>query len=311
MSASSVCVGVDVSKAHLDICITGEPVFRVGNGEAGLDALCQRLSPMTVRRIVMEATGGYERPAAAALCAKGYSVSVVNPRQARDFAKALGQLAKTDRLDARILCRMAECLETPPTPLPDEAAQTFRSLLLRRRQLCDILAAERNRRQTAHPSVCPNLDEHIQWLKACIDDIDNDIDQSLREHTELGEKEKMLRTVPGVGPILARTVLFEMPELGRLTGKQASALAGVAPLNRDSGAFRGHRSTWGGRADVRRVLFTATLCAVRYNPVLRSAYEQMVARGKPKKVALVACMRRLLCILNAMLRDHRAWQPAA
>ena len=307
--------GIDVSKDRLDAHLrpTGgsrSEAFAVANDEGGVDELVGRLLRRRPALVVLEATGGFERRAAAALAAAGLAVAVVNPRQARDFARATGRLAKTDALDAEILARFAEAVGPRPSVLPDEEAQVLQAILARRRQLVDMLGAETNRLRaaTARP-VAGRIRAHVGWLKEELGRTDGDLEAAIEGSPTWRENEALLRSVPGVGPVLARTLLAEMPELGKLDRKRVAALAGVAPLNRDSGQVRGKRSVWGGRARVRKVLYMAALVASRHNPVIREFYERLVAAGKPRKVAVVACMRKLLSILNSMLKQGAAWRP--
>ncbi|MDP9479490.1 MAG: IS110 family transposase [Actinomycetota bacterium] len=304
---------MDVSKGHLDAYVrpAGEH-FGIPNDDAGIDSLVARLEAAPrPALVVLEATGGFERPLAAALAAAGLPVAVVNPRQARDdFARATGRLAKTDRIDAEVLARFAEAVRPVPRPVPDEEARALGELLARRRQIVGMLTAERNRlgAATARP-VRRRIEAHVRWLEKELARTDRDLDEAIKESPTWRENEELLRGVPGVGPVLARTLLAELPELGSLAGKQLAALVGVAPLNRDSGTFRGRRAVWGGRATVRAALYMGALVAVRHNPAIREFYERLLAAGKPKKVALVACMRKLLLVLNAVLKHRTPWRP--
>jgi transposase len=259
--------------------------------------------------VVLEATGRYERPAAAAIAASGIAVAVVNPRRARDFAKATGRLAKTDEIDAEVLARFAAAIGPSPSVLPDEEAQALQAILTRRRQILEMLTAENNRLRMAPEAVAKRIRAHMKWLEKEIERTDRDLDEAVEANTTFKANEALLRSVPGVGPVLARTLLAELPELGTLTHKRLCALVGVAPFNRDSGQRRGKREVWGGRAPVRAALYMATLLvATRHNPVLKRFYERLLRAGKPKKVALVACMRKLLSILNAVMRDRVVWR---
>jgi transposase len=304
--------GIDVSKRHLDAFVrpTGEH-FGVPNDHAGIGSLvCWLLEGARPALVVLEATGGFERPAVAALAAAGLAVAVVNPRQARDFARATGRLAKTDRIDAEILARFAEAVHPTPRPVPDEEARALGEILARRRQIVGMLTAEKNRlgAATTRP-VRRRIEAHVRWLEKELEHTDSDLGEAIEESPSWRENEALLRGVPGVGPVLARTLLAELPELGGLTGKQLAALVGVAPLNRDSGAFRGRRAVWGGRSGVRAALYMGALVATRHNPQIKEFYERMLSAGKPKKVALVACMRKLLLILNAVLKHRTPWRP--
>ncbi len=268
--------------------------------------MIKELSPVLV---VLEATGGIELPVVASLGASGVPVAVVNPRQARDFGKATGKLAKTDVLDAKMLAHFAAAVHPEPKALPDATAQGFAAILARRRQLVEMLVAEKNRSRTAIKPVRERIRKHISWLKQELDSTDKDLDQAVRGSPLWREKDDLLKSVPGVGPVLSSTLLGQLPELGTLNRKQIAALVGVAPLNRDSGKFRGKRSIWGGRASVRSVLYMSTLVATRHNPVIKAFYKKLCAAGKLKKVALTACMRKLLTILNAMIRNRTRWSP--
>lgn len=307
-------VGIDASKERLDVCLLpGGEVFRVANDQAGIDEILARLAEpgASPELVVLEATGKYERPAAAAIAAAGIVVAVVNPRQTRDFAKATGRLAKTDKIDARVLARFAEAVGPKPSVLPvlpDEEAQALQAILTRRRQLLEMLVAENNRLLMAPEGVASRIRAHVRWLEKEINRADRELDEAIEASAAWKESEALLRSVPGVGPVLARTLLAELPELGALPHKRLSALVGVAPFNRDSGTFRGKREVWGGRAPVRAALYMGALVATRHNPVLKEFYGRLVAAGKPKKVALVACMRKLLSILNALMRDRAIWR---
>jgi transposase len=303
-------VGVDVSKERLDVAF--RPAGRhcwFPNDLGGIDGLLRRLLEERPALVVLEASGGYERPAAAALAARGLAVAVVNPRQARDFAKATGRLAKTDALDAESLARFAEAVRPEPRVLPDEETLLLSEILDRRRQLIGMLVAENNRLSaTASEPVKRRIRAHVRWLEKEISYTDGELEEAVERCPTWRENEALLRSVPGVGPVLAKTLLAELPELGVLSHKRLSALVGVAPLNFDSGALRGRRMVWGGRARVRSTLYMASLSAARHNPIIRAFYERLVAAGKPKKVALIACARKLLSILNAVMRDHVRWR---
>jgi transposase len=258
--------------------------------------------------VVLEATGGFERRVVGALAAAGLPVVVINPRQVRDFARATGTLAKTDRIDASILARFAEAVRPTPKPLPDPEIRALQAIVARRRQLLGMLAAENNRLSSAPKAVAKRIKAHIRWLQKELSRTEGDLETAIESSPALGENEALLRSVPGVGPVLASTLLAGVPELGTLTHKRVAALVGVAPLNRDSGTLRGHRSVWGGRAEVRGALYMGALVAARRNPVVKEFYERLLAAGKPKKVALVACMRKLLSILNAVLKHRTPWR---
>ena len=316
MTTARVYAGVDVSKDRLDVCVRrseperrgGGDAFFVTHDDAGIDALVSCLLQERPAMVVLEATGGFERTVVGALVAAGLAVAVVNPRQVRDFARATGRLAKTDALDAEVLARFAEAIQPTPKALPDEEIRALQGILARRRQLVDMLTAENNRLTTAPKPVAKRIAAHIKWLEKELSRTDGDLDKAIKESPALAENEALLRSVPGVGPVLARTLLAEVPELGTLTHKRLAALVGVAPLNRDSGTFRGSRAVWGGRAEVRAALYMGALVAARRNPVVRGFYERLLAAGKPKKVALVACMRKLLAILNAVFKHRTPWR---
>ncbi len=303
--------GIDVSKGRLDVFLLPEGEdFSVANDPEGIDALVERLLQEEERPelVVLEATGRYERPVATAIAAAGIAVAVVNPRQARDFAKATGRLAKTDKIDAEILARFAAAVEPPPSILPDEEAQHLQAILTRRRQLLVMLTAEKNRLLMAPKAVAKRIRAHVKWLEKELKHTDRELDEAVQQSEVWRRNEELLRGVPGVGPVLARTLLAELPELGTITHKRLSSLVGVAPFNRDSGKMRGKREVWGGRAPVRAALYMGALVATRHNPILKEFYERLLKAGKPKKVALVACMRKLLSILNALMRDRACWQ---
>ncbi len=304
-------VGIDVSKERLDVhFLPGGERFAVANDEAGIGSLLGRLRGRSVELAILEASGRYERPAAVAIASLGIAVAVVNPRQVRDFAKATGKLAKTDRIDAEVLARFAQAVGPRPSVLPDEEAQLLQAILARRRQLSEMLTAENNRLQMAPETVAERIRAHIRWLRKELERTDGELDEAIEASAAWKQNEALLRSVPGVGPVLARTLLAELPELGTLTHKRLSALVGVAPFSRDSGTFKGKREVWGGRAAVRAALYMGALVATRYNPVLKEFYDRLLKAGKPKKVALVACMRKLLSILNAVMRDCAPWHPA-
>jgi transposase len=303
-------IGVDVSKATLDVAVlpTNE-AWSVPNTEEGANELVERLRGLPAPKLLlMEATGGLERQALATIAAAGFPAMAVNPRNVRDFAKSLGRLAKTDAIDARMLALFAERVRPEWRPLPDEDTQALEALLVRRRQVVEMITAEKNR-LAATPSrqVKKDISEHIKWLQRQLHITDYDLDQTIKNTPVWKQKVDLLKSVPGVGRVLIATVLSQLPELGSLDRKQIAALVGVAPFNRDSGTMRGRRTIWGGRASVRGVLYMATLAAARFNPAIRAFYERLRAAGKVPKVALVACMRKLLTTLNAMLRDGTPW----
>ena len=300
-------VGIDVSKAQLDIALRPEGRFVVPNDEPGLAHVVERLQALPVALIVLEATGGLELPLSGALVAAGLPVVVANPRQVRDFAKATGKLAKTDPLDAQILAHFADVIRPVPRPLPNEQMQALAALLARRRQLIEMLTAEKNRLGSAPHLMHKRLHAHITWLEREVTQAERALAYAIHESPLWRENDDLLRTVPGVGPGLARTLIVDLPELGTLSRKQIAALVGVAPLNRDSGTLRGKRTVWGGRAHVRAALSMAALVGARCNPVIRSFYQRLCDAGKAKKVALTACMRKLLTILNAMMKHRTCW----
>ena len=305
----TISVGIDVAKDWLDVAERpGEAAWRVPNDENEITALVERLAEREPAVVVLEATGGLEYPLAAALAAAHLPVVVVNPRQVRDFARATGRLAKTDAIDAQVLAQFGEAVEPQPRPLPDQTHQEFTALVMRRRQLVEMLTAEKNRLRSAARSVRRDIEQHIRWLERRLGDLDSDLGKAIQSSPLWRDRDDLLQSTPGIGPVASATLLAQLPELGRLNHKEIAALVGVAPLNCDSGTLRGRRRIWGGRAQVRAVLYMATLVASRHNPAVKAFYERLVAAGKPKKVALTACMRKLLTTLNAMVRDHAHWQ---
>lgn len=309
MTSQPVYAGVDISKHHIDVAIAPQG-DRLAIPASDLDRLVAWLVRRKPGLVVVEATGGYERDPVAALVAAGLSVAVVNPRQVRNFARAAGRLAKTDRIDADVLAAFGLAIQPEPRPLLDEQANALRDLVVRRRQLLEMRKAEKTRLDMRlSAAVQAGLERHLAWLDSEIAGADDDLDRMIRQSPAWRADEELFRSVPGVGPILARTLIAEMPELGQLSGRQIAALVGVAPFNRDSGKMRGTRSVWGGRPGVRAVLYMATLSAVRFNPTLKAAYQHLRQAGKPPKVALVACMRRLIVTLNAICKSRSAWSP--
>jgi transposase len=302
MTETPTYAGIDVAKDRLDVVLrpSGEYV-EATNDERGIRSVVRRLRKENVALAVLEATGGLEQPAAAALALAGVPVAIVNPRQLRDFAKATGKLAKTDRIDAAVLAHFAEAVKPEPRPLADEHARELSAVVLRRRQILAMTTAEANRARTAPKAVRKRIEAHLRWLRKELARVDGELERVVKESLVWKEKAVLLMSVPGVGPTLSATLLAELPELEHLVG--------VAPLNRDSGTLRGTRTVWGGRSGVRTTLYMATLCATRHNPALREFYGRLVASGKPKKVALTACMRKLLTILAAILRNRTPWQP--
>ena len=303
--------GIDVSKEHLDVVLrpTGE-YLRENNDERGIESLAARLKEASPALVVVEATGGMEQPVAAALAVGGLPVAIVNPRQVRDFAKAVGRLAKTDRIDAAVLAHFTEAVRPEPRPLADEHARELSALVLRRRQILDMITAEGNRARTAPKPVRRRIEAHLRWLRKELERANEDLEGAVRESPVWREKDDLLRSVPGVGPTLSATLLAELPELEYLDRRKLAALVGVAPLNRDSGTLRGIRTVGGGRSAIRKTLYMATLSATRHNPAIRSFYGRLVAAGKPKKVALTACMRKLLAIVGAVLRNRAPWDAS-
>jgi transposase len=311
MSGSGVFVGVDVSKEILDVAVrpSGER-WRANNDEPGLEQLVGQLRKLSPVLVVMEATGGYETAIALTLVEAKVAVRIVNPRQVRDFAKGKGLLAKTDSLDAAILAEYAETYRPQARELPNEEAREMAALLSRRRQLIDMKTAENNRLEHARGEVRKRILAHVAWLEGEIDRTERNLDDKMRRSPLHVDKDERLRSVPGVGKQTALSLILNLPELGKLNRKQIAALAGVAPFNKDSGRKRGKKSVWGGRANVRAVLYMAAVVASRHNEVIRPFYEKLLAAGKPKKLALTACMRKLLTILNAMTRAGSSWAPS-
>ncbi len=310
VESKQVFVGIDVSKDWVDVAVrpTGEAWNSVQD-EAGVEALVQRLRKLEPCLVVLEATGGYEVPLVVALGTANVPVAVVNPRQVRDFARSMGKLAKTDRLDAAAIAHFGEASGVVAQPLATTEARELEALVARRRQIIQMKVAEQQRRQRALPVVRDRIDRVLAVLEQELGDLDGDLHDRLRQSPLWRAREDLLRSVPGVGPALTFTLLAGLPELGTLHRRQIAALVGVAPLSRDSGKLRGQRVCWGGRANVRAALYMPTLVAVRHNPVLAAFYERLLAAGKPKKVALTACMRKLLTILNAIIKYERHWDP--
>lgn len=305
-------VGIDVAKDRLDVHIrpSGE-VFTVARDGEGLSALTARLSELAPQLVVLEATGGFEVTVASALAAAQLPLAVVNPRQIRDFARATGKLAKTDALDAAAIAHFAEAVRPPPRPIADEQARALGELVSRRRQVVEMIVAETHRRrQLSQRRLLKRLDRHLAMLQRELTEIEAELGDAIRGTPVWQENEDLLKSVPGVGNATARTLLAELPELGTLGRRQIAALVGIAPFNRDSGTMRGKRTIWGGRASVRTALYMATLVASRRNPAIAAMYRRLLNAGKPAKLALTACMRKLLIILNAILRDRTPWQNA-
>jgi transposase len=307
-----ITVGIDVSKDHLDIAVrpSGE-AFVVERNAAGLEQVAARLRELSPHVVALEATGGFETIAAAALAASGLPVVIVNPAQIRAFAKAIGQRAKTDPIDAAVIAHFAEATQPQVRPLPDEATRLLADLVARRRQIVDMMVAERQReKRVTIPHLRKSILRLLKALQQELTSVDTDIDDIVRGSPAWREKEDLLSSVPGIGPTIARTLIAELPELGRLDRKQIAALAGLAPFTRQSGQWRGKSFIGGGRTVVRTVLFMGAMVAKRHNPVLKAFFERLVAAGKPRMVALIAVARKLLTILNAILRDNRPWQTA-
>jgi len=304
--------GIDVSKDFLDLATSPtSPVQRLAHDSAGIEAIVEHAQRDRPDRIVVEATGGWESAVVATLAHAGLPVVIVNPRQVREFARASGQLAKTDQLDARMLCAFALAVKPPLRPLKDEQAQLLAALVTRRQQLLQMRTAEKNRLALSTPGLVQrNLKEHIKWLDRHLKDTDRDIEQLIKVTPLWCDTERLLEQIPSIGRITSRTLIAQLPELGSLNRKQIAALVGLAPFNHDSGTLRGHRIIWGGRAEVRQVLYMATMSAIRCNPPIRGFYRRLRANGKPGKVALVACMRKLLTVLNAVVRDRQPWSLA-
>lgn len=305
-----IFVGIDVSKATLDVATwQPEQAWHVCNDAQGIGTLLHCLKELGPTLVVIEATGGYEKLIVAELVLAQVPVSVVNPKRVRDFARSVGQLAKTDKIDAHILAHFAQAVHPTPHPLRTEEEERLSALVSRRRQLIDMLTAEKNRLATAHPATRPRMQKHIAWLQQELADIEAEIDQFIQDTPLWKQKDELLRTVPGIGEVTAFTILADLPELGTLDRQGIAALVGVAPLNKDSGIKRGKRRVFGGRETVRNVLYMATLSATRFNPAIRTFYQRLISVGKEKKVAIVACMRKLLIILNSIVRHQRPWLP--
>jgi len=307
----TTAIGIDVAKDRLDIHArpTGE-TWRVAHTPDQFPALIARFKELDAERIVIEATGGLEVLLATQLAAAGLPVVVINPRQARDFAKAAGQLAKTDQVDARVLAHFGEALQPPVRPLPDEETRALEALLTRRRQLVDMLVAEKNRHAalSRRPELQENVAEHITWLNRHIADLDDQLKQQIERSPIFCREDRLLQSVPGIGDVTSRTMLACLPEIGKLTDKQIGALVGVVPFARQSGRWQGEAHIRGGRSEVRTVLYMATLSAIRCNPTIKTFYQHLLAKGKKKKVALTACMHKLLTILNAIVRHQEEWR---
>jgi transposase len=304
--------GIDVSKTALDLAQWGkQEVKRFANDAVGIAAMVERLSSETaVTLIVVEASGGFEQTMVTELAAASLPIVVVNPTRVRNFARAKGQLAKTDKIDARMIAAFAQAIRPEVRPLGTEEQQLIKALVTRRRQLIDMQTAEKNRRTSINPELLPRLEKHLDWLETELAEIEADLNDWIDQNAQWREKRVSLESVPSVGKVTSFTLLAELPELGTLSRQKIAALVGLAPFNRDSGRFRGRRHIFGGRSDVRSVLYMAVLSGIRYNPVLKAFYYRLIAKGKLPKVAITACMRKLLTILNAIVRDGSAWQAA-
>lgn len=303
-------VGIDVCQKYLDIYVRPQgKLFQETNDEIGISKLVQTLKKIKPELIVLEATGGMEIDAVIKLTEAGLAVAIINPRQARDFAKATGHLAKTDAIDAQVLAHFADAIRPEVRQISDESSRQLEDLVARRRQISDMITAEKNRRRGKTNSVKASIDEHIEWLEEQLKEIESQIKEAVASNQDWKQKIDLLSSVPGIGEVVAVTLISSLPELGQISHKSISYLVGVAPLNKDSGKFRGKRRIWGGRAKIRCVLYMATLVAVRFNPVIKTFYERLLQKGKLKKVALTACMHKLLIILNAMMKNNSYWQP--
>jgi transposase len=310
MDVVSRCIGIDISKDHLDVHIRPDDrQQRFTYDNDGLASLLEVMNDLRPQLIVMEATGGYEQRVVAILATHQLPVAVVNARRVRDFAKATGQLAKTDRLDAAVLSDFAEKLRPPVGALPDESREELKALLARRRQLVDMITAENNRQSIAPKAIQREIRAHIDWLRKRLKNVDEDLGRSIKASPIWKAKDDILQSTPGIGPTTSTTMLAVLPELGTLNRRSIAALVGVAPMNCDSGQWRGRRRIQGGRKAVRVTLFMCTLVATKHNPVIRALYQRLLAAGKPKMVAVTACMRKLLTILNAMLKTNTRWRP--
>lgn len=310
MSTSGSFMGIDIAKTQLDLAVhgTGAP-WQVAYDSAGLKQVVTQLRTLAPTLIVVEATGGLEIRLVSALVATSLPVAVVNPRQVRAFAHAAGILAKTDRLDAQVLAQFAAAMQPTPRPQPDAATQQLSAVLARRQQVVDMLTAEKNRlSQQLESALRKRLRAHITWLAKELERTEQELTQLIQQSPAWRAQDDLLQSAKGVGPVFSQTLLAEVPELGQLNRKQMAALIGVAPFNRESGGYRGKRRIWGGRARVRAVLYMGALVATRHNPVIKAFYERLLAAGKEKKVALTACMRKLLTILNAMIKQQTKWQ---
>lgn len=308
MTKQDEYVGIDVSKKKLDVSTLHRGEHRtVRHDEEGIRSICEQLLVLRPTLIVMEATGGYERELAVALVLAGLPVAVVNPRQVRDFAKAMGMLAKTDKVDAGVLALFGERIKPEPRGVPEKEVRELDALITRRTQLKEMLTAEKNRMGVAPRPVRPSILKHVRWMESQVEELEAELNQVIQASPIWRAKEDLLISVPGIAHVTAQSLIAMLPELGHVTAKRAAALVGVAPFARDSGTKKGKRSIWGGRASLRAALYMATLSAIRWNPVIRAHFKQLKDRGKLFKVAMVACMRRLLTILDAMVRKNQRW----
>ncbi len=305
-----IFIGIDISKTQMDVAVwDNEETWEFENEAEGWQEMVEIAKELKPSLIVVEASGGIEQRVVAELYLEELPIAIVNPTRVRNFARSTGQLAKTDKLDARLIAHFAQAVRPKVRPLRTAEQEHLNALVTRRRQVVQILTAEKNRRSTTHSTLRKRLQQHIEWLNAELEGLDEEIEQYIKESPSWRKNAALLRSVPGVGPVTASTLLAALPELGTRNRQQIAALVGVAPLNKDSGKMRGKRRVFGGRAPVRRALYMATLVATRVNPVIRSFYEHLLAQGKEKKVALTACMRKLLVILNSMIRNQQTWSP--
>lgn len=305
-----IFIGIDISKSQMDVAIWGsEETWEIQNNTKGWQELVEKIKDLNPSLIVVEASGGIEQPIVAELYLEKLPIAIVNPTRVRNFARSTGQLAKTDKLDARLIAHFAQAVRPQVRPLRTAEQEHLNAFVTRRRQVVQILTAEKNRRSTTYNTLGTRLQQHINWLETELKELDTEIEQYIQESPSWRKNAALLRSVPGVGPVTVSTLLAELPELGARNRQQIAALVGVAPLNKDSGKMRGKRRVFGGRAPVRRALYMATLVATQVNPVIRAFYERLLEQGKEKKVALTACMRKLLVILNSMIRNQQTWSP--
>ena len=312
MAKDKIYIGIDISQDYIDIAVyPTEQIWRCKNSHGGIAKTVAKLKGLNPKLIVMEATGGLETSLRQALDLAGLTVAVVNPRRIRDFSRSMGILAKTDKIDAKVMAYFAAKIEPTPHPPQDEASQKLDNLLTRRNQLSDMLTAEKNRlKQSIDKTIQINIQDHITWLEFELKGLDKQLKDSIQQNPLFLEKIKLYKSMPGVGDILSYTLLANLSELGGLNQREIASLVGVAPLNRDSGKLRGRRTIWGGRATIRKALYMPAVVAIRYNPVIRDLYQRLLAKGKLKKVALVACMHKMLTILNSMAKNNSQWHYA-